>query len=395
MFHLFMRVFNMRNKLFSLLLILVLALGIGIFLKPQNSISKNEKRYLSSTKDINSIEDIENVLSDQFYSRENITNFYFKFKLALNNVPYRLLNLLGKSDDYQYLASDVILIKDGDYLMNDILYYDEDKKESVMSKAYNINQVDLKYRDIKTYVYFPTTYEETLDYKDNYGTKYRELFLQQLNPNITTAELEVYDLNAYKKYFYKSDFHWDADGAYQGYKDIINMINNDFDIGKSKDIDEKINYDYKWIGNIASKIGGEGPKDTISDYNLKNIGKYDYYINDEISEYGIVKEDYMNNGNQTGYSDYDVYFGNNYFEKRFEFNDETKPNLLVFCDSMSNVTQEWIASHFNTTIYIDLRANDGSFKLDNYVDEYDVDIILFCQYYENLYFNGYMYVPLD
>lgn len=395
MFHLFMQGSNMRNKIFSLILIILLILGIGIFIKPQNSISKNEKRYLASAEDIDSIDDMQNVLSDQFYLRENITNNYFKFKLDLNNVPYELLSLLGKNNEYQYLASDVILIKDGNYLMNDILYYDEAKKESVMSKAYNINQVDLKYENIKTYVYFPTSYEETIDYEDNYGTKYRELFLEQLNQNITTSQLEVFDLKTYQEYYYKSDFHWAAKGAYQGYKDIINMINKDFDIGSPKEIEEEINYDYKWIGNIGSKIGGNGAKDTISDYNLKDIGEYDYYIDGEISEYGAIKKDYALNGNQTGYSDYDVYFGNNLLERRFEFNDKSKPNLLVFCDSMTNVTQEWLASHFNTTVYIDLRANDGLFNLDEYIDKYDIDIILFTQYYENLYFNGYMYVPLD
>lgn len=393
MCRLFMRVSNMRNKLFSLLLIVLFILGIGILVKPQNSISKNEKRYLNTATDIKDVDSFESTLKDQFYFREDLMSAYFNTKLVFNSVPYKLLSLAGKEAKYPYLSSEIISLNDG-YLINDVLYYTELNLHYVANRAYNVNEMALKYPNIKTYVYFPTRLEEILLYGDNFGYDYRNAYKKQLNENIKTAELDLKGIEGYEEYFYKSDFHWNGKGAYQGYSDIINMINDDFNIGDPKEIDGVITYDYEWTGNLASKIGGYGAKDKIIDVKLKDMGDYNYYINDNLSEYGRVKEEYAKNGNTTGYSDYDVYFGDNAFERRFEFNDESKPSLLVFCDSLTNVTQEWIASHFNTTVYIDLRVNDGSFNLDEYIEKYNIDAILVCEIYSNLYFNGNMYIPL-
>ena len=81
------------------------------------------------------------------------------------------------------------------------------------------------------------------------------------------------------------------------------------------------------------------------------------------------------------------------FEKRFEFHDSSKPNMLVFRDSLCNVNEEWIASHFNTTVFIDLRLNDDSFHLEDYIKKYSIDIVLVTEIYSNLYFNGNMFIP--
>ena len=92
---------------------------------------------------------------------------------------------------------------------------------------------------------------------------------------------------------------------------------------------------------------------------------------------------------------FDYYFGDNAFERIFDFHQEDRPNLLIFADSFTNVTQEWIASHFNKTVIIDLRARGEDFDLDAYIRNYDIDILLVTQYYNNLFFNGNMYIPFN
>lgn len=383
----------MRNKLFYVLFVILFVIGVSEITLPQKHFSKVEKRELKSVKDFNILDDnLEDILKDQFISRDLVLKEYYKVKLAFNNVPYLLMNIKNNdSFKYKYLGKNVISIND-DYLINDILTYDDEKIEICKSKAFNINEMDLRYPDVNTYVFFPTKLEETIDFKDNYGAKYRESFLEQLNENISYSELKYVD--DYADYFYKTDFHWNGKGAYEAYKSIINMIGKDFDIGFPKNVKNIKTYDYKWTGNIASEIGGNWSGENIVDIEVEDIGVYKYYINDKRSDYGKEKNSYQLYGNKTMYSDYDFFYGSNYFEKRFEFNDKTKPNLLVFCDSLSNVNQEWIASHFNTTIYIDLRANDGSFNLDEYINKYNIDIIMVSQHYNNLYFNGYMFIPL-
>ena len=69
--------------------------------------------------------------------------------------------------------------------------------------------------------------------------------------------------------------------------------------------------------------------------------------------------------------------------------------MLVFRDSLCNVNEEWIASHFNTTVFIDLRLNDDSFHLEDYIKKYSIDIVLVTEIYSNLYFNVNMFIPTD
>lgn len=386
----------MRNKLFSILLVVLFFIGISEITFSQNDFSKIEKRVLKKSYDLNICENnLEDILKDQFYYRDSIIKEYYKVKLLFNELPYISMNKISNSNfEYKYLGNNVIEVNN-DFLINDILIYDEDKLELCKTKGFNINEVDLKYPNIKTYVYFPTKIEETIDFKDNCGKMYREEFIKQLNQDISYSELETDDMAEYINYFYKTDFHWTGKGAYEAYKDIINMINNDFDIGLPKEIKNITTYENGWTGNIASEIGGNWALDYITDVEVDNDKEFKYYINGKNSDYGKEKEIYKLNGNTTMYSDYDFFYGNNFFEKRFEFNDETKPNILIFCDSLSNVNQEWIASHFNTTVYVDLRANDGSFNLDDYINKYNIDIIMVNQIYSNLYFNGYMFIPLS
>ena len=108
-----------------------------------------------------------------------------------------------------------------------------------------------------------------------------------------------------------------------------------------------------------------------------------------------TKRDYAEHGNDTQYSDFDYYFGDNAFLRIFDFHQEDKPDLLIIGDSFINVTQEWIASHFDKTVIVDLRAREDGFSLKKLIEDYDVDIALVTMYYQNLYFNGNMYIPLD
>lgn len=398
----------MRNKLFILLLPILFIIGLCVFILPQEEMNSSEKREMSTNSDItlneNLASSMESVIKDQIIGRNAFVKIYYNTKLFFNKFPYKAIDiyhsLKGDSEyvtgNYTYLSDDVIDIGDG-YLINNVLVYDEEKLKSASQRGYNLNEVSLKYPDVKFYVYFPTKIEEILKIGDtNYGLGYREAFIRELNDSITYSSLNITTVDEHKQYFYKTDFHWNGYGAYVGYSDIINMINKDFEIGEPKDIKEEITYEYAWQGGTSGAIGQVGGSDDhIIDLELEDIDEYTYYTNGELATYGEPKKDYALNGNTTEYSDFDYYFGNNWFEKRFEFNDESKPNILIFCDSLCNVNQEWIASHFNTTVFIDLRANDGSFNLDEYIKKYDIDIILTTQIYKNLYFNGNMFIPLD
>lgn len=411
----------MRNKLLSLLLILLFVLGIGLFVLPQRYESKMEKRLLATNESIvldNKLSlNIENVLKDQFYFRDFLTHNYFEIKTNLNRVinkfvdgsislVYKVKGLLNgggtidTDNDFKndvsmlYLSDDVIEINDG-YLINSIVEYNDEQLQLASSRGYNVNEFDKLYPDVKTYIYFPTRLEEMLNSEKENRLLCRENYLRQLNGNISYSALKIGSVEDHQKYFYKSDEHWKAAGAYQGYVDIIDMISKDYELGPIKEIEKEIVYDREFKGNISSKIGMVGSSDKLEDYILKDLGEYDYFANGNKIDLNEAKELYAANGNDTVYSDYDLYFGDNYFLREFDFHQDDKPNILIFADSYINTNMSWIASHFNKTLIIDLRAKPNDFDLDYYINEYGIDIALIDFTYNTMYFNGNLYIPIN
>ena len=390
----------MKNKLFSLTLLLLLILGIGILIKPQHELSDMEKRGLMKVNDIKldgNIDDLENTLKDQFYFRNIISKNYYRIKVTLTKLFKTKLSDNEYGIDSYVVLNDKVSEINEDYLIYNILTYDENYNNTVSSRGYNITELVNKFPLINTYVYFPTRIEEIMDIPAgyNYGRKYREAFIKQLNPIIKYDELKIKDFNDHKNWFYKSDNHWNVFGAYEGYKDIINMIKKDFDIVEPRKYDDSITYDYEFIGNLSTQIGGIGSKDKITDLIFNDINNFDYYINGEKTDFNKEKKYYQEHGNNTEYYDYGVYFGNNDYFKEFDFHQEDKPNLLIFGDSFLNTNNSWIASHFNKTIIIDLRDKPDDFNLENYINEYKIDAILITMAYWDIYENGYMYIPVN
>ena len=210
----------MIHRFYILLMLIMFIVGSSIIaISPTIEMSKIEKRTLFKREDFKMNTEIDkqvnSILKDQFYSRENLIKIYYKTKLLCNKVPYKVLSGMKKikSDidtGVVYLANNVIDLGDG-YLMNNVLTYAEDKANEVQQRGYNINEISLLYPDISFYVYFPTRIEETLNIEDtNYVLNYRYLFLQQLNDSIKTDALKIDSIEEYKNYFYKSDFHWNA-----------------------------------------------------------------------------------------------------------------------------------------------------------------------------------------
>lgn len=384
----------MKNKLFSLVLILLFILGIGIFVFPQSDASNQERRILANNKDF-SINELfssgEEILSDQFYLRSKIVKLYYLLNTTLSSK-------FGSNiiDDMKVTQlSDRVTKLDDGYLAYNAIDYNAKNLNSASSHGYNINEFDLMFPNVKTYVYKVTRIEEFLNTDYPYQELCWDAMLYQFNPNISYSKLRVDNFDEHKKLFYKSDRHWNAIGAYQGYCDIINMINNDFDIGEPRKIQNTITYPYEFRGGISNHIALLGDYDNITDYELNDIGDFDYYVNSVKTDFFEKKRNYAKNGNNTPYSDYELYFGVNSYISLFDFKNDSKPNLLIFSTSYTNTNNLWIASHFNKTLLIDLRMIPDDFSLKYYIDKYDINLALLATGYNSLFFDGYDYIPIN
>lgn len=381
----------MKNKLFCIIIIFLLILGLDIFFFHHSKISHQENRKLKNNEDVklsSFVSDCNDVLSDQFYFRDNISNvvFYFNSKIS---------SLFGDIviDDMVItpLSNDIVIIND-EYYSNNALDYNQESLDCVATSGYNINQFDLLYPNIKTYVYKCSRIEELINVECPFQEKCFESLLYQMNPNITYSKLMINDFSDYHKYFFKTDHHWNAIGAYQGYCDIINMINKDYDIGEPKEIEKEIIYPYEFKGNIINNIYLD-ETDNINDLIIENIGDFNFYIDDKKCDYFETKNKYKEFGNDSIYTDYEYYYGVSAGAKLFDFKNEDKPNLLIIGSSYCNVNCAWIASHFNKTLFIDVWVMPYDYSLKKYIDKYDIDVALVQMGQTRLY--DRLYIPLD
>lgn len=379
----------MRNKIYAAVLFVLFILGVSIFVLPQKEVSIFERRGLHTNQDfkiMNVSETAESILQDQFPIRDKL----IMAENIINKICYMPINKTMLK-----IKDEVVSIEENIYI-NEYISITKENVDLALNRAYNIQEISKKYPNVKTYVYFPTKIEETylLDTNgiNSFLPELRTNFIINLGELVTSDSLDINTLDDYKNYYYKTDHHWNGYGVYEAYKDIINMIGEDFNIEKPKKPEFEI-INHSFYGTKASKIGYICQPDRIISMKV-DTKEYSCYIDGLLVDDNKFLDDYKKNGNTTPYTDYQIAFGSCDYETIYDFKTENKPNVLVFGDSYINAMKKSLASHFNKTIYIDMRSNVGEFSLDEYINKYDIDAILFLQYYEDLYFNGY-FVPLN
>jgi len=383
----------MRKRIYPITLILLLILAMGILFGVQREVSVSEKRELMTSEEIRIEElsqDTDEVLKDQFVFRDGISRLYYRIRIFFS----RLFGSSWVRDaKITALTDEVSELEDG-YLLNAPLFYSEEDLKAAASRGYNVREFAERYPELSVYVYFPTRLEELLSSAYGYLPECQNSFIAQLPSNVKHDSLKLESAEDYKKYYYRTDSHWNAYGAYQGYQDIIAMIRKDFELSEVRQIKEEVSFPYEFYGNITSKIARLSDAEQLVNLKLEGEKPFDYYVNHEAAEYEKSRREYAEKGNSTAFSDYDLYFGDNSFLREFDFHQNERPNLLIFGDSYVNTNMEWIASHFNRTVIVDLRAKDASFDLDALIKEKEIDAVLVMFYYNNMYFNGNEYIPL-
>lgn len=361
--------------IFSVITFLLLSL-IRTFIKPKD-IFEGENRYaekysgfsLKSFYNKKFQNKIENVLSDQLLlSGEFRTYNNFLKAITIN----KYINIFLNDDDLKYLNSDGIAF----FGKKNLIYYCrnlEDLKDELNIKISNYNDLITKYNNIDLYFYY---IEKDTDI--NFLNNDIACIYEYIKDNINTQNIDKFKIDnfdQFKNYFYETDHHWNYKGSYQGYKDVINLLNVQEDplVGKEKCLD------LYWSGSKAGiSIYNKIMKENFCAY------KYDFpnmniLINGKESDYGH-QEEYLN-GSKTSNISYGSFYGDDDGEIIFYTENNQKDNLLIIGESYDNAILKLIASHFNKTISIDLRNYEHymgkEFDFDNYIKKYNINKVLF------------------
>ncbi len=381
---------KLRNTIYMLgFLSIIFTVSTVFCVVPQKEISNIENRKLAQKPKMN----IENILNgnyfkefdsyvnDQIPGRDTFIKYYTKINM----------DVLKKKK-----INDVVIGKDG-YLLSYSPYpfdnykfnNNEQKKEkdSILKSVDNITNLK---NYIKTYggdFYFVGVPNQVSYYKNKYPKyfynysdmlAFRDKFMfSKLNEN-DVKNINMYEIfkQSGKDYIYfKTDHHYNFDGALMVYQAIINKALKQGNIRtlnalKYDDFNVSI-LNNKFIGSRNRQLYGLFPNnDKIKiGYPKKSVSyeKFDNGILDNTINY--VPQ------NPKEADSYEVYMGGDKPETIIKTNRNYLDNVLIFGDSYTNAVETLLYLNFNETRSLDLRYYNKK-SLYQYIKEYKPNLVI-------------------
>ena len=323
---------------------------------------------------------LENEVTNSFPFYNSLNGLYQNFNYYMNSFFYKEIPLKTNSDS-EYIFYD----KKNDfyYLENQYSKEELDKRLDTQVKMFN----KLANLDIDMYLYFPTRYELT-KLKDNNLSSYVDSFKDKLSSKIKVANMDIASLEQYKNYFYKTDHHWNMNGALAGYYDIMDIL------GKTPvDNLEVVNKtERKFYGSMAKSVLNDKTYDYILD--VDRTLDYDVLVNGK-SASEVFKPRQIRLDRDYLYYDYYVqYFNGQYGEICYDYHKDKEENLLILSDSYAWQIDYLIAASFNKTYVVNLRYDKWKkedLNLEEYMKERNIKKVLFLYEGGSMMFDQYNY----
>lgn len=351
-----------------------------------NTEKDTEGTWKTYGKDASIIEklkiNIENRVTNYFPFYSDTTTFYKSTNEFANEYLYEFFN-------EKYIPAGTN--SDGEYLVKDIennAYYafsnlrDETLEKKLENSITFYNEMYLSNPDINFYIYLPSRLEYQKNINNLIFTKdssiYVDKFKESLNENIKVKELTVKNIEEYNKYFYKSDHHWNMNGAYLGYQDIMNMMGNS-DVQKIKINEENI----KFRGSFSRTTRNAFIYDKF--YTVDNYNKnYTVTVNkkEAPSNFQPLSLENLNKKKTEFYDWYVGYFYGLYGNVVYDFNQPDKKNLLIISDSYAWEIDYLLADSYNKTHVINIMYDDylkDPLNYTEYIKENNISDVLILQ----------------
>lgn len=320
--------------------------------------------------------------------------FQRKFSDALNDqVPLqgrmkKMYNYLNSSYEKGMIAKAFgekteryISIKDGLLFEDSLVYAPSDLeviKQNIDRKAANIESRVKEHPDIDFYIYYIEK-DTDINFETNEKIGAFEYLSEALQKeNIPMSALEINNFKDFERNFYKTDHHWNCYGAYQGYSEVMDLLDINEEILKPKK--EMVLENYTLSGSKAAGIGVTGIfTESFPVYQFQ-YPEMDICIDgEEAEDYGRQQKYISEEGNQENFS-YGEFYGWDNAEIIFDTHHTEKENLLVIGESYDNAILKLLASHFEKTYSIDLRNYErtfgSKFQFSKYVKDNQIDKVL-------------------
>lgn len=323
---------------------------------------------------------LENEITNSFPFYNSLNGLYQNFNYYMNSFFFKEVPLKTNSDN-EYIFYN----KENDfyYLENQYSKDELDKRLDMQVAMFN----KLANLDIDMYLYFPTRYELT-KLKDNNLNSYVDIFKDKLSSKIKVANMDITSLEQYKNYFYKTDHHWNMNGALAGYYDIMDILGK-VPVDNLEVVNKR---ERKFYGSMAKSVLNNKTYDYILDVDKKL--DYDVLVNGkQASE--VFKPRQIRLDRDYLYYDYYVqYFNGQYGEICYDYHKDNEENLLILSDSYAWQIDYLIASSFNKTYVVNLRYDKWKkedLNLEEYMKKRNIKKVLFLYEGGSMMFDQYNY----
>ena len=206
--------------------------------------------------------------------------------------------------------------------------------------------------DIDFYAYFITT-SSAIDFNDETpADRYFPFVSQHLNVK-QIERFAVNDFDDYRKYFYKSDHHWNHVGSYMGYRNLLAMLKPEET--PMNPLGEICFDELDFQGSSARLTAYFDTHETFCAYQMPEDSNITVMINGLAGSYGQEQE-YFNHeyDAEKGASHYGSFYGGDNGEVLF-INPENEGNLLVLGNSFDNAVVKLLSHHYHEVRVIDWR----------------------------------------
>ncbi len=250
-------------------------------------------------------------------------------------------------------------------------------------KANNYNMLVENYPELSYYIYYIETSSDIDFINGEMNHDLVKSFFEKLNSSIKKDAFYINSLEVFKKYFYKTDHHWNTEGQLKGYTDIIRLLKGEDE--EKLDIKTELIEGIEYYGYRARSISDFSVSDEFSIL-VADLPEHRVFINGKEKPYDNKKEYIAGEHSwDKGFNHYGIANGGDYALVEYRFNQPEKENILVFVESFSNPINSFIASYYNNTYFIDLRFYEKTygkkFDFGDFVNENNIEQVLFTGYY--------------
>jgi hypothetical protein len=379
---------SFKNKLLIVcFLVIIFGMGLVTLYEPDREVSEVENRKLSQLPEISKsslvsgelFKSIESYFTDQFYGRDWFIKTYTQEQI-----------LMGKT-----LINNVI-IADDNWLFSPPI--EEENRDEIIQSTNQLKLLTDAFvgENVEFYMALaPHKINMLMDKYPSYlnknkGVDNQNFFLEHLSPSFKKISLydeftKDYSKKEIEKMYFKTDHHWNIEGAFAGYQYIINSIGSkstQFN-GTARNRDDyslRCNEEALFVGSTNNQlyklVNAEEDKACQLISNMENgmvSVRAKMWDGSEVTD---INEIYG-----TGFNKEQIFYGDLFTWDlpliQFEFEGTGNDlHLLVLKDSYGNPMQPFLAQHFKQTSILDLRHYKEK-RVEDFIKENGIGMVLF------------------